>query len=187
MAPLLMKGLTVSAWSLAKPLLLLVLLPLVIGAALKVYAAPVADRLFPVVKRAAGISTLLILGFTVVYYFREFIRTLGSYAIGAEVLFVLGIALMSYWLSFGLKQGQRSAMALAMGTRNASGMFAVFTAFPNPDPRTLVMILLAGPVPALIALLLARFFASRAGKTTGAAAAGLPPCEGRVETATHGQ
>jgi BASS family bile acid:Na+ symporter len=118
MAPLLMKGLTVNAWSLAKPLILLVLLPLVVCAAIRVYSAPVADKLFPVVKRLAGISTLLILGFTVVFYFREFIRTLGSYAIGAEVLFVLGIALLSYRLGFGLKQGQRSAMALAMCTRN---------------------------------------------------------------------
>ena len=87
MAPWLIKGLTVNAWSLAKPLLLLVLLPLVVCAAIRVYAAPVADRLFPVVKRLAGISTLLILGFTVVFYFREFIRTLGSFAIGAEVIF----------------------------------------------------------------------------------------------------
>ena len=161
MAPLLMKGLTVSAWSLAKPLLLLVLLPLVVCAAIKVYAAPVADKLFLVVKRLAGISTMLMLGFTLVLYFREFIRTLGSYAIGAEIIFVLGIAIVSYQLGFGLKQGQRSAMALAMGTRNASGMFAVFTAFPNPDPRMLVMILLAGPVPAILAFFLARFFASR--------------------------
>ena len=105
------------------------------------------------------------------FYFREFVRTLGSYAIGAEIIFVLGIAIVSYQLGFGLKQGQRSALALAMCTRNASGMFAVFTAFPNPDPRTLVMILLAGPVPAIVALPLARFFASQAGAPdTGAAA-----------------
>ena len=165
MAPLLMPGLTVSAWSLAKPLLALVLLPLVVCAAIKVYAASVADKLFPVVKRLAGISTLLVLGFTVVFYFREFVATLGSYAIGAEIIFVLGIALVSYRFSFGLNHGQRSAMALAMATRNASGMFAVFTAFPNPDPRMLVMILLAGPVPAIVAFFLAKFFAARAEAT----------------------
>jgi len=165
MAPWLIKGLSVSAWSLAKPLLFLVLLPLVISASIRVYAPAVAEKFFPVIKRLAGISTLLIVGFTVVFYFRDFIRTLGSFAIGAEVLFVLGIALVSYKIGFGLKQGQRSSMALAMATRNASGMFAAFTAFPNPDPRMLVMILLAGPVPAIVALPLARFFASRAGKT----------------------
>lgn len=108
-----------------------------------------ADRLFPSVKRLAGLSTLLILGFTVVVYFREFVRTLGSYAIGAEILFVVGMALVAYRLSFGLKQAQRSAMALAMCTRNASGMFAALTAFADPDPRMLVMILLSGPVPAI--------------------------------------
>jgi len=171
MAPWLIKGLTVSAWSLAKPLIILVLLPLVVCAAIKVYATPVADKLFPVVKKLAGISTLVMVGFTLVFYFQDFIRTVGSFAIGAEIIFVVGIALASYQFGFGLKQGQRSAMALAMATRNASGMFAAFTAFPNPDPRMLVMILLAGPVPALIALPLARFFASRAGKAEAGGAA----------------
>jgi bile acid:Na+ symporter, BASS family len=162
LAPFLMKGLTLNVWSLAKPLLLLVLLPLVVSAAIKVYASPVAEKLFPVVKRLAGISTLLTLGFIVVFYFRDFILTLGSYAIGAEILFLLAIALVSYRLGFGLKQGQRSAMALAMATRNAAPMLAVFTALPDQDPRMLVMFLLSGPVPALVALPLARFFASRA-------------------------
>jgi bile acid:Na+ symporter, BASS family len=163
LGPLLIKGLTLSAWSLAKPLFLLVLLPLAGGAAIRVYAAPVAEKLFPVVKRLAGLSTLLCLGWVVVFNFRDIIRTVGSYAIGAEVLFLLAIALVSYRLGFGLKQGQRSAMALAMATRNGAPMLAVFSAFPVQDPGTLVMLLLSGPVPAIVAMPLARFFASRAG------------------------
>jgi predicted Na+-dependent transporter len=142
-----------------------VLLPLVVCAAVKVYASPVADRLFPVVKRLAGVSTLATLGFVVVFHFRDIVRTVGSFAIGAEVLFLLGLAFVSYRFGFGLKQGQRSAMALAMATRNGAPMLAVFTAFPDQDPRMLVMILLSGPVPAILALPLARFFASRAGGT----------------------
>jgi BASS family bile acid:Na+ symporter len=163
LAPWLMKGITLNVWSLAKPLLLLVLLPLVVCAAVKVYASPVADKVFPVVKRLAGISTLVTLGFVVVFHFGDILRTVGSYAIGAEVLFLLALALVSYRLGFGLKQGQRSAMALAMATRNGAPMLAVFTAFPDQDPRMLVMLLLSGPVPAVLALPLARFFASRAG------------------------
>jgi BASS family bile acid:Na+ symporter len=167
LAPLLMKGLTLNVWSLAKPLLLLVLLPLVVCAATKAWASPVADRLFPVAKRLGGISTLVTLGFVVVFHFRDIVRTVGSFAIGAEVLFLLGLAFVSYRLGFGLKQGQRSAMALAMATRNGAPMLAVFTAFPDQDPRMLVMILLSGPVPAILALPLARFFASRAGTPGG--------------------
>jgi BASS family bile acid:Na+ symporter len=162
LAPLLLKGLTLSVWSLARPLLVLVLLPLVACAAIKVYAPPVADKLFPAVKRLAGISTLMTLGFVVVFHFGDIVSTLGSYAIGAEVLFLLAIALVSYRFGFGLTQGQRSAMALAMATRNGAPMLAVFTAFPDQDPRTLVMILLSGPVPAIVAVPLARLFASRA-------------------------
>jgi BASS family bile acid:Na+ symporter len=175
LAPWLMQGLTLNAWSLAKPLLLLVLLPLAVCAAIKVYASPVADKLFPVVKRLAGVSTLLTLGFVVVFHFGDIVSTLGSYAIGAEVVFLLAIAFVSYRFGFGLKQGQRSAMALAMATRNGAPMLAVFTAFPDQDPRMLVMILLSGPVPAIVAVPLARFFASRAG-TPGAEAA--TPIEG---------
>ena len=52
MAPWLMQGLTLNVWSLAKPLLLMVLLPLVVCAAVKVYASPVADKLFPVGQTA---------------------------------------------------------------------------------------------------------------------------------------
>jgi predicted Na+-dependent transporter len=163
-APWLMKGITLDVWSLATPLLLLVLLPLVVCAAIKVYASPVADKVFPAVKRLAGISTLVTLGFVVVFHFGDIVSTVGSYAIGAEVLLLLALALVSYRLGFGLKQGQRSAMALAMATRNGAPMLAVFTAFPDQDPRMLVMLLLSGPVPAALALPLARFFASRAGK-----------------------
>ena len=54
MAPLLMKGLTVSTWSLAKPLLLLVLLPLAVCAAIKGYAAFVAHLSFPRGQAACG-------------------------------------------------------------------------------------------------------------------------------------
>jgi BASS family bile acid:Na+ symporter len=164
MTPWLMKGLTLNVWALAKPLLVLVLLPLVLCGALKVHATPLAQKVSPGVKRLAGISTLLCLSFVVVFNFQDILRTVGSYAIGAEALFLLGIALVSYWIGFGLKQGQRSAMALAMATRNGAPLLAVYTAFPVQDPRMLMMFLLTGPVPALVAFPLARFFAARADK-----------------------
>jgi hypothetical protein len=119
--------------------------------------------LSPWVKRLAGISTLLCLSFVVIFNFGDIIATVGSYAIGAEAIFLLIIALVSYRIGLGLKQGQRSAMALAMATRNGAPLLAVYTAFPVQDPRMLMMFLLTGPVPALVAFPLARFFASRAG------------------------
>jgi len=163
MAPFLIPGLTLSSWAIGKPLLLTVLLPLVIGVAFKSYAARVADKIVPAVKKIAGISTLLLLGFVVFLHWRELLSALGSLGIAAQVLFILGMALLSYSFGFGLNQAQRSAMALAICTRNGSAMLVAITAFPNLDPNLMAMILLAVPVPLVVWLTLAKFFASRAG------------------------
>ena len=47
MAPFLVKGLTLNAWALAKPLILLVLIPLLIGVALRHYKERAADQDLP--------------------------------------------------------------------------------------------------------------------------------------------
>ena len=66
---------------------------------------------------------------------------------------------------FGIKkQSQRSALALGICSRNGGAMFVAFAAFPVQDPNILVMILLAVPVPVIIWLILARYFASRVEK-----------------------
>ena len=75
---------------------------------------------------------------------------------------------------FGLNQAQRSAMALAVCSRNGGAMFVAITAFPYLDPHLLAMILLAVPVPLVVWVVLAKFFASRAGKTDLEGAAELP-------------
>ena len=174
LAPLLIPGLTLSSWAIGKPLLITVLLPLVIGVVIKVYAARVADKIFPAVKKIAGISTLLLIGFVVVLHWRELLSALGSFGIAAQVLFILGMALVSYTFGFGLNQAQRSAMALAVCTRNGSAMLVAITAFPSLDPNLMAMILLAVPVPLVVWLVLAKFFASRAGKTSVESAPELP-------------
>ena len=163
MAPILIPGLTVSSWAIGKPLLLTVLLPLVIGAAVKIYAVRAAEKIFPVAKKIAGISTLLLLVFTLVFHGRALLTALGSFAVAAQVLFTVGMAL-SYFFGFGLNQAQRSSLALAVCSRNGGAMFVAITAFPVLDPRLLVMILMAVPVPVIVWFFVARFFASRAGK-----------------------
>jgi BASS family bile acid:Na+ symporter len=163
MAPFLIPGLTVSSWAIGKPLLFTVLLPLVIGAAIKVYAVRAAEKIFPVAKKIAGISTLLLLVFTLVFHGRALLTALGSFAVAGQVLFTVGMAL-SYFFGFGLNQSQRSSLALAVCSRNGGAMFVAITAFPVLDPRLLVMILMAVPVPVIVWFFVARFFASRAGK-----------------------
>jgi BASS family bile acid:Na+ symporter len=163
MLPLLIKGLTVSTWAIARPLLTLVLTPLLIGIALRVYAAPVAARLFPVVKRIAGIATLMVLVLVLALHGKGMLSSMGSFAIGAQLLFLGGMTLVSYKVGLGLKQEQRSVMALGMGTRNIAAVFAVLMAIPNPDSRLVVMVVLVVPLSVIVAFAAARWFAARAG------------------------
>ena len=59
-APLLIKGVTISAGALAKPLFVTLLVPLIIGGATRHYAGTVATKIFPAVRGSAKLSTLLL-------------------------------------------------------------------------------------------------------------------------------
>jgi bile acid:Na+ symporter, BASS family len=159
--PIMMPGLTLSIWALAKPLLVLILFPMILGILIRIYLTRVADKIFPGIKVTAGITTVLSLVSVLLIYFREFIKVLGSYAILGQLILALGILLMAYYIGFGLKKNQRSAMALGMCSRNVSAMFAVYIVLPNPDPYLLVMILLSGPIPALTAYFVARYLGKK--------------------------
>ena len=157
-APLLVKGVTISTWSLAKPLLLTILLPLIIGAAIRHYADTAATKMFPAVKRFALIATLLTTVWCLVIYGQAMLDTAGELAFLSMTLFMVGMGLMTYNFSFGLKQNQRSIMALGLSTLNGAALFAATTAIPNADPRigamTIMWILLSIPLAAIGAKIL---------------------------------
>lgn len=138
--PLMVKGLSASAWTIAKPLVLFLLVPLAIGVALQHRSAALAGRLHPFVKKATGVDTLLMLLLCVAVYGKEFLELVGSHAIGAQVLFFAGATLAPYWLSIGLPRGQRTVISLGMATRNLGAAFAPLFAIPGIDQRAIVMV-----------------------------------------------
>ncbi len=168
MAPFLIEGLTISAWALAKPLLLTILLPLVIGAAIRHYADTVATKIFPAVKKLAGLSTLLTIAWCLVLYGRGMLDTAGSFALLSMTLFMVGMALITYRFGFGMKQNQRSVMALGMGTRNVAAVLAAALAIPDADPRIVVMTVMWTLWSVILAAIGAKIFARRAAKIAGA-------------------
>jgi BASS family bile acid:Na+ symporter len=162
MAPLLIKGLMVDSWSLARPLLIMVLLPLLIGGAFRVFAPNAADRLLPVIQKIGGLFLVIVLVLTLVLYGREMFDTIGSLAPGAQILFFVAITALSYRIHFGLEQKQRSAMALGMCTRNIAAVFAAYFGITNPPEGLFVMVILVVPLAAIVAILAARLFARQA-------------------------
>jgi BASS family bile acid:Na+ symporter len=171
MAPLLIKGLTISTWALAKPLLLTILLPLVIGAAIRHYAATGATKIFPAVKGLALLSTVMTIAWCLVIYGQGMLNTAGSFALFSMTLFMVGMGLITYRFGFGMKQNQRSVMALGMGTRNVAAVLAAALAIPNADPRIVVMTIMWTLWSVVLAAIGAKIFAKLAGKTPGGAEA----------------
>lgn len=171
LAPILIKGLTVSTWAIAKPLLLTILLPLLVGAAIRHYADTAATRSFPVVKKLAGLSTLLTIAWCLLLYGRGMLDTAGSFALLSMTLFMVGMALITYRFGFGMKQNQRSVMALGMGTRNVAAVLAAALAIPDADPRIVVMVIMWTLWSVVLAAIGAKIFARLAGRMAGKAPA----------------
>ena len=86
--PRMVSGLTADAWVVGKPLLFFVLVPLLVGMAVKGCAEPLASQLYPVVKKTTDIITMVMLAVMAIVYGEDFIGAIGSYAIGTLVLFV---------------------------------------------------------------------------------------------------
>jgi BASS family bile acid:Na+ symporter len=171
MAPLLIKGLTISTWALAKPLLLTILLPLVIGAVIRHFADIAATKIFPAVKGFALLSTLLTILWCLVIYGRGMLNTAGSFALLSMTVFMVVMGLITYRFGFGMKQNQRSVMALGMGTRNVAAVLAAALAIPNADPGIVVMTIMWTLWSVVLAAIGAKIFAKQAGKTVAAGAA----------------
>ena len=165
MAPLLIKGVTISTWALAKPLLLTILLPLVIGAVIRHYTDTVATKIFPAIKGLALLSTLLTIAWCLVIYGRGMLNTAGELALLSMTLFMVGMGLITYCFGFGMKQNQRSVMALGMGTRNVAAVLAAALAIPNADQRIVVMVVMWTLWSVVLSAVGAKIFAKLAGKT----------------------
>lgn len=153
--PILVKGLSASAWTIAKPLLLFLLIPLAIGMLIQRFMPRAANRIHPGVKLVTTIDTILMLVLCVIIYGKAFAGTLGTYAIGTQILFFTISTIGSYVLSFGLLPGQRSVISLGMATRNLGAAFAPLFAMPLVDRRAIVMVALGVPMQTIFSLLMA--------------------------------
>ena len=160
--PLLVQGLSADPWAIAKPLLLFILVPLLIGIALRYTSAPLAAKLQPVIKTTVGFSTILLVVFIVILYGRGFVSAIGSYAFGTQILFFSLTIAATYGLSLGLPETQRSVLTLGMSTRNLGAALAPLLSVQDVDQYAIVMVAIGVPMQIITSILAARWFANRA-------------------------
>lgn len=160
MLPILEPGLAVSAWAIARPLILLLLVPLAGGLAFRAWAPSWAGRLHGATKRLADVATVAMLAAIALLYWQGFVDAIGSYAIAAQIVYAIGSTIGSYRLSRGLPLEQRSVVSLGACTRNLGAALAPLLGATS-DPRTTVMIALGVPITLLVTAVAARWFHTR--------------------------
>src|SRR5512137_2819284 len=87
MVPWLATGFTADPWTIAKPLLFFIALPLVIGAAIRRATVTVAQKSAPIVKTITGLNTLILCAVLLWVYKGEIFSAVGTYAIASQIVY----------------------------------------------------------------------------------------------------
>jgi BASS family bile acid:Na+ symporter len=151
--PLIVPGLTANPWTIAKPLLLMMLVPLVLGFVLARSGNPWKDRLLIFVRTLSNLAFVLLVVLLVGVNLKTLASTFGSFAIGTYALFVLMMVGLSFLLG-AADRATRPVFALGAGNRNIAAALVVAGASYD-DPAITVMLLVASVVGLVVLLLLA--------------------------------
>ena len=168
-APMLIKGIELSVLSLLKPLFMTVLLPLLVGALIKTFAGKLADKVFNPVKKLAGLTTLLVVIFCFLLYSKQMWATAGSMAMLSLTIFMIVMALITFYFGFGLKRSEKVVMSLGMGTRNIAAVLIGVLAIADVTPNMVAMVIIWTLWSFILSIIIAPIMGKKAANTTAAA------------------
>jgi bile acid:Na+ symporter, BASS family len=160
--PMLVKGLSISAWAIARPLLMMILLPLVVGIVVLRASPAAASRIQPVVKRTSGIATVAVVILCGILYGKGLLGVPGSLALASQVLFFSIVTTCTYWCGIGLRHEQRIVLCTGMTTRNLGAALAPLLSVADMDQRAFVMLVLGLPTMVGFAWLAVMWFGRHA-------------------------
>ena len=166
--PLLLQGVEVNGWDIAKSLIFTMLLPLVLGLLIRSNSAEDALHWAPLLNKVSGIALLLMLVVGLGLNIANIIDLIGSNGFLALLIFVVGSLLIGFLLG-GRDPAVRSVMGLGTAQRNVAAAILV-TTLNFPGTMTLPFVLVASIVLPLILIPTAR----RLGKQNEVEALPLP-------------
>jgi predicted Na+-dependent transporter len=148
--PVLLPGVEINPWDIAKSLIVTMLIPLVIGMLIKSHSPDVAEAWAPVMQKISSLSILILLVVGLGLNISNIIGFIGTRGIGAMIILILG-ALLIGLLFGGRDPGVRSAMGLSTANRN--GAAALLVATQNFSGTNTLPFVLVGTVLMLLILL----------------------------------
>lgn len=133
-------GVQVEPWAIAKPVLILMLMPLVAGMAIRSRWASIAARFLAPLQWISRIALMALVILLIVLNFDRVQSVLGSGALVAAAMLVvsaIGIGFVSGWTS----SERRRVLALATGQRGTSAALLIATHVAQ-DPDAAVMVVM---------------------------------------------
>lgn len=161
--PLLLQGVEIDAWDIAKSLIVLMLIPLGIGLMMRSHSPESASHWQPVMNKISSLAILVLLVVGLGLNVSNILSLIGTGGIIALLLFIGGSLAIGYFLG-GRDAGTRSVMGLGTAQRNISAALVVAAQnFAGTD--TLVLVLVAAILMLLMLLPTAkRMGAGRGGR-----------------------
>ena len=157
--PLMLPGVTVDPWKIARSLVLLMLLPLAIGLALKARYGDLAARVKPVLDWISNASLILLVLLITAANIDKVLQVFGTRGILAGLLFI-ALGFGTGWLLGGPDADTRRVMALGTGQRNIAAALVVASQSFS-DPKVVVMVIVVAIVGLIILMPLSRALANR--------------------------
>ena len=156
--PLLLPGVTVNPWEIARSLLLLMLFPLAIGLGLKARYGDLAARVKPALDWISNVSLVLLICLITAANIDKVLQVFGTRAILAGLLFIaLGLGIG--WLLGGPSADTKRVVALGTGQRNIAAALVVASQSFN-DAKVVVMVIVVAIVGLIVLMPLSRALAS---------------------------
>jgi len=141
--PLLIRGVTVEPWDIARSLIILMLIPLAAGLVIKMRYVEIAAWLQPYMAQASTFAVALLLVVGLLANLNAMLAMVGTGGFIASLLFLVGAFVIGYFL--GGKDAQtRSVLGLGTAQRNLAAALVVATANFADDPDVIMMVLALG-------------------------------------------
>ena len=157
--PLLLPGIEVNPWDIAKSLIVTMLLPIVLGLMYRSHSPEGAGQWAPMINKVSGVALLIMLVTQLGLNISSIIDLIGSFGLLALILFVVGSLLIGMVMG-GRDPAVRSVLGLGTAQRNVAAAILV-TSLNFSGTMTLPYVLVASIVLPLILIPTARWLGKR--------------------------
>lgn len=151
--PLILSGVSVSAWAIAKPLIFMMLIPLAIGLFVKARYPQTAESLQPIAGQISNISLVFMFILMLVINWSALVGAFGTKSFIAAFIFIAVAFAVAYFMG-GSEGGNRSVMGLGTAQRNLGAAMAIAGTNFASQPNVLVMIIVVAVIGLTILMLI---------------------------------